>query len=97
MLVNTVTKQIQSSGYEYADFKLTFSISIKSPMYRFYILAQAEQHCKDEFRHFEKKSMRSNLDFKEVFKWIISPLLAKKLEVPANLDGSFLANCVFFD
>ena len=41
--------------------------------------------------------MKSNLDFKEVFKWITSPLLAKKLGVPANLDGQFLINCTFFD
>ena len=34
-------------------------------------------------------------DFKEVFKWVISPILAKELAVQANLDGSFLVNCQF--
>ena len=32
------------------------------------------------------------MDFKEVYKWIMSPLLAKKLDVYANLDGTFLIN-----
>ena len=41
--------------------------------------------------------MKSNLDFKEVFKWTTSPLLVKKLGVPANLDGQFHINCTFYD
>ena len=41
--------------------------------------------------------MKTNLDFKEVFKWVISPLIAKKLDIPANLDGQFLVNCIFSD
>ena len=35
------------------------------------------------------------LDFKEVFKWIVSPILSKALNVPANLDGNFLINFNF--
>ena len=41
--------------------------------------------------------MKSNLDFKEVFKWTTSPLLAKKLGASANLDGQFHINCTFYD
>ena len=34
--------------------------------------------------------LQNNLDFKEIFKWIVSPKLAKSLNVNANLDGTFL-------
>jgi len=34
-------------------------------------------------------------DFREVFKWITSPLIAKEIGKPANLDGVFWVNCSF--
>ena len=62
-------------------------------------MTEAEQKLGLDFKNgtnYDKHIMRSNqLDFKEVFKWIVSPLLAKELGVPANLDGSFLVNCSF--
>jgi len=50
---------------------------------------------KDFSRNFNRTSFRAGADFKEVFKWIISPLIAKELSVPANLEGNFHVNCVF--
>jgi hypothetical protein len=38
---------------------------------------------------------RSNIDFKEVYKWIMSPLISRTLNVPANLEGRFLINVNF--
>jgi len=32
-----------------------------------------------------------------VFKWVVSPLLAKAIGVPANLEGQFWVNCSFID
>ncbi len=42
-----------------------------------------------------KEIQRSNIDFKEVYKWIMSPLISRALNVPANLDGRFLINVNF--
>ena len=39
--------------------------------------------------------MRSTLDFNTVFKWILSPLVSRKVDAPANLDGAFWVNCNF--
>ena len=39
--------------------------------------------------------MRSALDFNTVFKWILSPLVARAVSAPANLDGAFWVNCNF--
>ena len=96
-LVNKVAQHVQDSGYEYSDYKLTFSISSVAPLKRFYIISNAELEIKEDFRQFDRKAFRSNLDFKEVFKWIISPHIARKLDIPANLEGSFLVNCTFVD
>ena len=35
------------------------------------------------------------MDFKEVFKWIMSPKLAQRLNAPPNLDGLFLVGVNF--
>ena len=60
------------------------------------VVTRAEQALgKDFFKHFNRGSFRAGQDFKEVFKWIVSPLLAKELSVPANMDGNFHINCVF--
>ena len=42
-------------------------------------------------------SQPKSVDFKEVFKWVTSPLFAEKLGVPANMDSDFNINCVFSD
>lgn len=87
---------MKASGYEYADFKITFSISIKAHLNRLRIVSKAEQTLGKDFEHnFNKSAYRAGTDFREVFKWIISPILAKQLDVPANLEGSFLINCIF--
>ena len=92
-----IATQVRASEYEYSDFKLTFSISIRAYVNRLRIVSQAEQALNKEFdKNFNKSSYRAGIDFKEVFKWILSPLIAKELEVPANLEGTFLINCIFY-
>jgi len=96
LAVEAITKQVKESGYEYADWKMTFSISLRAYLNRFVIVTKAEQELKKDFSDkFNKAAFKSGLDFKEVFKWIMSPLLTKALGVPANLDGSFLVSCIF--
>jgi hypothetical protein len=48
-----------------------------------------------QFKYASKDINRTAIDFKEVYKWIMSPLIARKLNVPANLDGAFLINVNF--
>ena len=60
------------------------------------MVSHAEHKLQKDFsKHFLKSTFKAELDFKEVFKWIVSPLLAKELGVPANLDGSFHVTCAF--
>lgn len=35
------------------------------------------------------------MDFREAFKWILSPKISRAIDVPANLDGTFLINFIF--
>ena len=42
-----------------------------------------------------KEISKGLIDFKEVYKWIMSPLIARKLDVYANLDGEFHINVNF--
>ena len=93
-----IAEKVRASGFEYADFKITFSISMMAYLNRLRVVSNAEQTINKDFSsHFNKAAFRGggNLDFKEVFKWIVSPILAKELSVPANLDGAFLVNCIF--
>jgi len=97
LAVPGIADQARNSGYEFSDFKITFSISIRANLNRMIVVTRAEQALgKDFFKHFNRGSFRAGQDFKEVFKWIVSPLLARELSVPANMDGSFHINCVFY-
>ena len=96
--VAKIAQQVRDSGYEHADFKITFSISIRAHLSRLLIIQQAETltgKTWDSNRNFNKSLFRSGHDYKEVYKWIMSPLLAKELQCPANLEGAFHINCVF--
>ena len=89
---------IRDSGFEYADFKLTFSLSMRAYLNRYLVITQVEQGLgsgKSFTGYFNKASYRGGHDFKEVFKWIMSPLIAREINVQANLEGSFLVNCAF--
>ena len=41
------------------------------------------------------KSKATSIDFKEVYKWILSPLIASRLQKPANLHSNFHIQCTF--
>ena len=43
------------------------------------------------------KTQRAHIGFKEVFKWIVSPIISKALDKPANLEGNFWITCTFND
>ena len=92
-----IAAQVRNSGFEYCDFKLTFSISLRAYLNRMLLITQAEQALSKDFsRHMNKSQLRGGkIDFKEVFKWVVSPILARELAVQANLDGSFHINCQF--
>ena len=91
-----IAQRVRESGYEYADFKISFSISIQCYLNRLLTIIKAEQAVgKDFSKHTNKSLFRDTLDYKEIFKWIMSPLLSKELEVPANLEGNFHINCIF--
>ena len=98
LAVPGIAEKVRASGFEYADFKITFSISLMAYLNRLRVVGNAEQTLNKDFSsHFNKAAFRGggNLDFKEVFKWIVSPILARELSIPANLDGAFLVNCIF--
>ena len=35
------------------------------------------------------------IEFKEIFKWVCSPLIAESLGIPANMDGLFQIHVSF--
>lgn len=47
------------------------------------------------FSHASKEISRNQVDFKEVYKWIMSPLFVRETGVHANLDGQFLIQVNF--
>ena len=59
------------------------------------VLSEAEERLGTKFPHASKDISRALIDFKEVYKWIMSPLIARALEIHANLDGEFLINVNF--
>ena len=81
--IASIAAKVRESGFEYADFKIAFSISIEAYLRRLIVLKRAEESLQTDFsKHFDKASLRGSgggnlLDFKEVYKWIVSPLLAQ--------------------
>lgn len=86
---------IKKEGYEFENFKITFSITIVAYLNKILMLQEAEDKFGRRFPFAQKDIQRSSIDFKEVYKWIMSPLISKALNVPANLDGKFLVNVNF--
>ncbi len=93
--VDEVCEKVRAEGYEYRDFKLTFSISVIAYINKIRVISEAEERLGKKFTLATKDISRSLIDFKEVYKWIMSPLIAKKLDVYANLEGQFLINVNF--
>ena len=46
-----------------------------------------------KLKTYEEKN--NSLEFKEVFKWIMSPIIANRLGIHPNLEGLFLIHCNF--
>jgi len=77
LYVNQIASEVLSSGFEFADFKISFTISISAYLKRFALISKAEQQLDSTFPGINKSTVKSNLDFNQIFKWIVSPLLAK--------------------
>lgn len=89
-----VCAKVAGEGFEFTDFKITFSISIIAYLKRLLIISQTTEELGKPFKYSQGKD-RSVIDFKEIYKWIMSPLIARRLNVPANLDGKFLIHVSF--
>jgi hypothetical protein len=78
---------VLNSDFEFADFKISFTISVSSHLKRFIIITKAEQQLGKTFKGVNKATVKSSLDFNQIFKWIVSPMIAKQINAPANLEG----------
>lgn len=83
---------------------MTFSISVIAYFNKMKIVQEAEEKLNNKLANVLKDTQKvrfwiitiqGSLDFKEVFKWILSPKISRELNVPANLDGTFLINFIF--
>ncbi|CDW74628.1 trna pseudouridine synthase pus10 [Stylonychia lemnae] len=93
--IDILVQKIKEQKFEFRDFKITFSISIVAYINKMIYISDAEDKLGIRFPFSTKEYNRNSLDFKEVYKWIVSPILVRKLDVSANLDGSFLINVNF--
>ena len=76
-LIQDIVKQIKASDFEYSDFKITFGQSIILQMNKRMIIKDLEEHLKEDFVGLESQKSTYTIDYKEVFKWIVSPILAQ--------------------
>ena len=83
------------SAFEYDDFKLSFTISVRAYLARYLVIKKAERTLNREFQSMCKTHYKQSLDFNTIFKWIVSPIVAAKIQKPANLEGLFWVNCNF--
>ena len=88
-----LVEQIKSEGYEFDDFKITFSISVVASLNKLRLVLLAEEQLQTKLEGVDTRKM--SIDFKEVFKWVVSPVLVNALGKPANLGGKFLINVNF--
>jgi hypothetical protein len=93
--LGALCEKVRAQGFEFRDFKITFSISIVAYVNKIRVLSHAEELLGNKFPHASKDISRALIDFKEVYKWIMSPLIARELGIHANLDGEFLINVNF--
>ena len=59
------------------------------------IIFEAEDAIGSKFSPVEVKQGNMSLEFREVFKWVMSPINSKKLDSRVNLDSKFFINCTF--
>ena len=85
--------QVKKEGFEAQDFKINFSISVIASLNKQKVVFYAQEKLGLTFEAYEKGG--KSVDFKEVFKWICSPLLAKALDLPPALEGPFNVHCLF--
>ncbi len=62
---------------------------------RYIQIDKAEKSLSKQYKIRAKNFKGGHTDFREVFKWITSPLIAREIGKPANLDGVFWVNCSF--
>jgi hypothetical protein len=72
---------------------LNFSISIIAFLNKQKLIFLAEEKL-GKLLEGHSKSLHS-IDFKEVFKWITSPLIAQNLDKSPDLEGNFQIHCMF--
>lgn len=88
--VDQIIKQVEADNYEANDFKISFTVSIVAALKKFKFKCMAEDKLRTQVPIFEAdKSKTTSIDFKEVYKWILSPLIASRLHKPANLHSTF--------
>jgi len=90
---------VKAQDFEATDFKINFSIGLIASLNKLKITFEAEQELGQKLSGFEPAmdNRNTSIDFKEVFKWIASPLLSEKLDLPPNLESLFNIHCVFLD
>jgi hypothetical protein len=88
---------VKAEDYEAADFKINFSISLLASFKKLKYKNMAEEKTGLILKGYEAggNEKGSSIDFKEVFKWITSPLLCQELDMPANLSSVFFIHCTF--
>jgi hypothetical protein len=91
----TISSEILASGFEFADFKISFSINLRAYLMRYIQIDKAEKALQKQYKIRAKNFKGGHTDFREVFKWITSPLIAREIGKPANLEGVFWVNCSF--
>ena len=84
---------MKTQDFEYVDFKITFGISIVAHLNKSRAIFGAEETLGKKLKTYEEKN--NSHEFKEVFKWIMSPIIANRLGIHPNLDGLFLIHCNF--
>lgn len=91
--MNDIVRLVKEQDYEFKDFKITFGVSIVAHLKKQKLMFLAESQFGTKVPIFEAGALC--IDFKEVFKWITSPLLVQRLDESANLDGLFKIHCDF--
>lgn len=92
-VIDDIVRLVKQSDFEFQDFKITFGVSIVAHLKKQKLMFMAESHFGTKVPIFEAGALC--IDFKEVFKWINSPLLAQRLDESANLEGLFKIHCDF--
>jgi hypothetical protein len=74
---------------------MTFTGSIIMYVNKVRLVCICEEILGKKFGRQAKEISKTSIDFKEVYKWIVSPIIVRELNVRANLEGSFLIHFMF--